>query len=581
MTSTFAWALLCSPIALGSQDTSEIPGSKLASEDRLLDVIKQVDPALAGWDTEVISSKAQLLLGELVTSVLASPDSGALPDFVDSAVRSSALHPEELRVLHDAGGLRIARGTIGPEIRIGHAPLFKSIIELWPAGSETSTPQTKIKIVRIEAGQAGKATTQGLFRIWAETPQGPRQSDSIWTAEWNRRGEELELTSLSAIAYTESSSSSVRFSDCSEAVLGANQAWSEQLLRGTDDWCGRIERGASMDQYGHNGLAVSDINGDGLEDLYACQAGGLPNRLFVQNVDGTATDRSAEYGVDWVDDSKGAIFCDLDGDRQDELVLTTINGIIIATRGETKAFEIAVVLPLNGGYTLAAADYDQDGWVDLFVCGYATSDKKSGLPTPYHDANNGPPNSLFRNLGGLEFEEVTDKVGINQNNTRFSFAASWADYDNDGDQDLYVANDFGRNNLYRNDGGKFRDVADTAGVEDISAGMGVSWRDYDGDGQLDVYVSNMFSSAGQRIAYQRRFKSGADNETRAGFQRHARGNSLFKNQGDGTFADVTVGANVWMGRWSWGAGFTDFDNDGRPDLFVPNGFITNEQENDL
>ena len=90
-----------------------------------------------------------------------------------------------------------------------------------------------------------------------------------------------------------------------------------------------------------------------------------------------------------------------------------------------------------------------------------------------------------------------------------------------------MATDFGRNNLYRNDGGKFLDVAAAAGVEDVSAGMSVTWGDYNQDGWLDIYVSNMFSSAGQRVTYQRRFKSAAEDPVRSLFQRHARGNSLF------------------------------------------------------
>ena len=107
-------------------------------------------------------------------------------------------------------------------------------------------------------------------------------------------------------------------------------------------------------------------------------------------------------------------------------------------------------------------------------------------------------------------------------NQRFSFAASFTDIDSDGDPDLYVANDFGRNNLYRNDRDKngdstFTDVAKEAAVEDISAGMSVSWADVDGDGDRDLYVSNMWSSAGNRLAYQRNFQSDADETARAEF----------------------------------------------------------------
>jgi hypothetical protein len=203
------------------------------------------------------------------------------------------------------------------------------------------------------------------------------------------------------------------------------------------------------------------------------------------------------------------------------------------------------------------------------------------MPLPYHDANNGRPNVLVRNLGNWRFEIVTEQVGLDVNNARFSYAASWEDYDNDGDLDLYVANDYGRNNLYRNDEGYFVDVAASAGVEDISAGMGVTWGDYNRDGFMDLYVSNMFSSAGNRITYQRRFKESVNQTTREEFQRHARGNSLFENRGDGTFRDVSVEAAVTMGRWAWSSNFVDLNNDSWLDIVVTNGFITNEDSKDL
>jgi hypothetical protein len=187
---------------------------------------------------------------------------------------------------------------------------------------------------------------------------------------------------------------------------------------------------------------------------------------------------------------------------------------------------------------------------------------------------------LFRNDGGT-FRDVTQLVGLHHNNRRFSMAAAWEDYDNDGDVDLYVANDYGRNNLYRNDAGRFRDVAAEAGVEDISAGMSVAWGDVNGDGWMDLYVSNMFSSAGSRIAYQRRFQATEDEQVRAAFQRHARGNSLFLNSGDGTFADASVDAKVTMGRWAWGSQFVDLNNDSWQDIVVANGFITQADPGDL
>ena len=172
-------------------------------------------------------------------------------------------------------------------------------------------------------------------------------------------------------------------------------------------------------------------------------------------------------------------------------------------------------------------------------------------------------------------------TGLEHNNTRFSFAATWEDYDNDGDQDLYVANDYGRNCLYRNDAGKFTDVAPQLGVEDTSSGMSVSWSDFNNDGLMDLYTSNMFSSAGNRITYQRQFKSDLPEAVRAQFQHIAQGNSLFQGAPGGTFKDVSLQAGVTLGRWAWCSKFVDFNNDGMDDILVANGFITAPDPGDL
>jgi len=129
--------------------------------------------------------------------------------------------------------------------------------------------------------------------------------------------------------------------------------------------------------------------------------------------------------------------------------------------------------------SMAMADYDRDGFLDLYLSVYSyyygAGEAKAGTPTPYYDAVNGPPNVLFRNDGHGSFVDVTREVGLDAGNDRYSFSAAWGDYDGDGWPDLVVTNDFGRKNLYHNLGlrdGKvrFEDVAARAGVEDHAAG---------------------------------------------------------------------------------------------------------------
>ena len=194
-------------------------------------------------------------------------------------------------------------------------------------------------------------------------------------------------------------------------------------------------------------------------------------------------------------------------------------------------------------HTLCAADYDNDGDLDIYVTNYGAAGQagqargfEASLPMPYNDANNGGRNILLKNEGNFQFVDATQQTGLQMNNHRWSFAAAWEDFDQDGDMDLYVANDFGRNNLYRNDDGKtFVDVLPNAWASKImAAGMSVAWGDCNRDGRLDLYVGNMFSAAGNRITFQRRFLEGRNPSNSAGVQRMARGNTLFMAGRDGS-----------------------------------------------
>jgi hypothetical protein len=562
--------------------TSQMPASReIVAADRIDEETRHVDPRLEGWNTEAFNEEAGGRLYEL-SHLLDHPekiDTDAVAPLITEDFECDRLRPVERRDAYSGPALSVRTGKANGKPRSGADALVESLLAI--AEPFTAPAHAKTKVISVDVVDETTIRTRVLAQFWGDTASGPLQQNSTWNVTWRIAPDAKPLIrAIRLEEYEENSGSAPLFTDCTASAIGHERAYTEQLLRGTDDWCARIDFAARMNQYGHNGLAIGDIDNDRLEDVYILQSGGLPNRLFRQNPDGSATDVSAAAGVDWLNESRGALFVDLDNDGNQDLVLTTMRGVLILRGDGQGKFDLAGELPTTEGYSIAAADVDGDTLLDLYVCNYLQTQGGAALPAPYHDARNGPPNVFYRNVGGLQFEDATAAVGLDADNNRFSYAATWVDHDDDGDLDLYVANDFGRNNLYRNDGGRFTDVAGAAGVEDMAAGMGTSWSDYDGDGDLDLYVSNMFSSAGRRITYQRQFHTAPGVDVGA-FQRHARGNSLFANQGDGTFRDVTLDAGVWMGRWAWGAEFVDLNDDGLDDIYVPNGFLTNEDTKDL
>ncbi len=582
------------------QATDALPGDPFERLDASLrQRIAAVDPSVDGWESEVRASAALEQL-ERIAGFLEAPGAdpaAALAGIAAETFETYPLGSASPEVLFADGAVRVARpGKVFDPVVL--EDLGSALESLKSALRGASDVHAKFKIVEVSDVDTGRQArrrillgpgfmTEALLLVKASRTDGALQINSRWSCSWQAgaTGEPPRLQEIIRLDHEEihgPQGGGTLFADCTEAVLGSNPAFHEQLLPGLPYWRARLDTRLGLPLLGHAaGIAIGDVDGDGLEDLYLCQPGGLPNKLFLHRPDGTAVDRSAESGVDFLDFSRSALLVDLDGDGDRDLAVTVVDKLLLLANDGQAHFWLEAALPAADTTSLAAADIDLDSDLDLYVCAYASPYDHSALPVPYHDANNGRPNVLFENKGDWIFVDATAERGLDQNNRRFSFAAAFEDHDLDGDPDLYVANDFGRNNLYRNDGGKFVDVAAAAGVEDVSAGMGVTWGDHDGDGRFDLYVSNMYSSAGNRIAYQRRFQQEAEEPVRALYRRHAHGNTLFRNSGDGTFADVTEQAGVAMGRWAWGALFLDLNSDGWQDLFSPNGFITEERSEDL
>ena len=507
------------------------------------------------WLGEAFSLSAQAQLNQLATAKTADDLQGILSEkFLSSALETPP--PSEKKDL----------------IHQGKGGALKAISPQDFAQELSALGSLKIKII-------GSGTQRTRLHVEASRTQ-PKASEysATWQCTWEA-GSPPRLASLQVESFKTISSTGPWMRDLTRSVIGHNPRFSPQVLRGMEFWTQRITRIGDLAMTGHHGIAVGDVNGDGLEDLYVCDGGSLPNQLYLQQPDGSAHEVAAEWGVAWLEDSRGALLIDLDNDGDQDLVVSTIAMIAFAENNGAGKFILRGGFPgAPYPFSLSAADFDSDGDLDIYTCVYSANDHalkrgfEANSPIPFNDAENGGRNVLLANLGNFHFRDVTKQTGLDQNNTRWSFAAAWEDFDRDGDPDLYVANDFGRNCLYRNDKGRFIDIAKDLGVEDIGAGMSVSWGDPNRDGAADLLIGNMFSSAGRRVASQGHLD--------AGLTRMARGNSLFTASNKG-FRDHSESSGLTNGGWAWSSALADLDNDGWQDVIVANGYLTNTRDHDL
>lgn len=332
-----------------------------------------------------------------------------------------------------------------------------------------------------------------------------------------------------------------------------------------------------------SGAAAGDADGDGLWDLF------VPSRpasfLYLAREDGTFAEAAAERGLAAPGGGTGAVFLDFDNDGDQDLALADVGWVdpdgrpggnplrLYVNAGGGRFDERGAELGFGArcnGYGLTALDHDLDGFLDLYVCNYGRVEAEPN--DSWVQATNGPPNALYRNLGGERFEDVAAAAGAA--GADWSYASAAADYDGDGDLDLYVANDYGVNALYRNEGGgRFTDAADELGVRDLGNGMGVAWGDLDADGVLDLYVANMSSTAGNRIL--RRLEG--DGERVALLAKMAAGNTVFLQRPEaGRFEALPAEAGGIGASWAWSPVLGDLDLDGRLDVFCANGYVTGD-----
>jgi len=247
-----------------------------------------------------------------------------------------------------------------------------------------------------------------------------------------------------------------------------------------------------MLRYGPAGISAVDYDGDGFYDLFIPD--GVESKLFRNRGDGSFEDVTAPAGLAGLDGVSVAIFADYDNDGHKDLFVsrTFRPNQLFHNNGDGTFRDVTSQSGIGADCctTVASwADYDNDGFLDLYVGRYL--DPRKSIPTTFY-ARNGEPNQLYRNNGDGTFSNVTVKAGVGD--TGLCLGSVFGDLDDDGFPDLYVVNDFGRKTLYHNNrNGSFDDVTVKSGTLAYGAGMSASIADYDNDGKLDLYCTNIRS----------------------------------------------------------------------------------------
>ena len=318
-------------------------------------------------------------------------------------------------------------------------------------------------------------------------------------------------------------------------------------------------------------VSVADVDGDGWPDLYFTNSRfGQPNALYLNRGDGTFQDIAAAAGLADLNRpgegvSMGSVWGDVDNDGREDLLVYRYGYLALFRNLDGHHFEdvtgaagLRRWVNSNGAIWL---DYDRDGLLDLYVTAYFRDEidlwhlaTTRIMHSSFEFASNGGKNLLFHNLGNGKFEDVTDRLGVGS--TRWTLAAASADFNDDGWPDIYLANDYGPEELYLNDHGR-RFTLTTAGLESESkSGMSVALGDAYNRGRLDVFVTNI-SERGYLFQ---------NNNLRLNLLPDA---GRFQNVADPSVADA---------GWAWGAQFGDLNNDGSNELFVANGFISADRD---
>ena len=377
---------------------------------QLQDLIAKLDPSADDFPSEVFAASIEKILNSWSAALSRSVHSaeiiaGALAE----SIEASPMGRSDVAPLRTAGPLRTERRRFDAAHQISRKAFlaafssylepFESIqvveLELFGLRVTGESPLRIETAIRYDIVGTNKDQSRGE-RVGTWKLTWTERDRDRWMAERWQAGDELR-SHLTGPGFTEITAS----------CLPLDGPGMSQLLPGIDDWRASIDGACGIDIYGNHGIAAGDIDGTGFDSFYVCQPSGLPNRLYRNRGDGTFEDITESSGTGILDGTASALFVDFrNSGRQDLLVVRTGGPLLFENQGERKisaaAGRISFCHAPQGTFTSAAvADYDRDGMLDIYFCVYSYYQglNQYQFPSPYYDAQNGPPNFLFSNRG--------------------------------------------------------------------------------------------------------------------------------------------------------------------------------------
>lgn len=326
-------------------------------------------------------------------------------------------------------------------------------------------------------------------------------------------------------------------------------------------------------------LILYDLNNDGLSEIImACR-----NLVFWNR--GQGHFESGPLTVKLNSAINAGLIADFNGDSAPDLVAADADGLLFVagdTQGRMRSDGIRSSIssePLLNPFAMTCGDVNGDGALDIFVAQYKLPYVAGQMPTPYYDANDGFPAFLLLNDGHGRFVDATHSSGLAQKRFRRTYSCSFVDLDDDRDLDLVVVSDFAGVDLYLNDGdGRFDDATARLVDHPHSFGMAHSLADYDSDGNIDLFVIGMNSFVAERLES---LTLGPEEFPERNRMRStiAYGNRMYF-QRDRRFKQNPLSDQVARTGWSWGVTSADFDNDRDLDLYIANGHKSRQSAKD-